>query len=261
MTHVVENSSHSCPIQTAAEYLKAANDILILFHTDPDGDAVGSAFSFCRALQKMGKRARCECSDPVPKKYGYLLSGVRQDTFEPKCIVSVDMAAPNLFGDKLAQYADKVDLCIDHHVSNTFYARNTLLDGKAAAACEIMADLIELLGVEIDVYIASSIYTGLSTDTGCFRYSNTTPKTLRCAADMIEKGACSAQINKDLFETASKGRLEMERRVLNTLEYFHEGRTAMCASHRKCAKRRGWRNPSLRAFLLFLRGSREFLPG
>jgi phosphoesterase RecJ-like protein len=179
------------------------------------------------ALQKRGRRARVECSDEMPAKYGYIFSDIENDGFEPDIIVSSDIASQNLLGEKLAKYKDQIALCIDHHPSNSLYAHFTLLDASAAATCEIIYDVIGQLGVEIDKNIANCLYTGLSTDTGCFRYSNTTPRTLRTAALMIEKGADAAHINKVMFETMSRQRLAAETMVLRTLEYHFGGKVAV----------------------------------
>lgn len=214
-------------IQKAVTMLKKAKSVLILTHKSPDGDTLGSAFALCRALKKLGHRARVVCSDPMPERYDYLHEELDTEEFEPDFIVASDIASVNLFGDGLKQYEGMVDLCIDHHPSNTGYAKFTLVDAAAAANCELMADVIDLLNVEIDKNIANCLYTGLATDTGCFRYSSTTPKTLHKAALMVEKGADNAKINKALFETTSRGRLELERMTLQTLEYYYGGKVAL----------------------------------
>ena len=100
-------------------------------------------------------------------------------SFTPGFVVAVDVASIQLFGDRnnVQKYAEHVDLCIDHHPSNNGYAYETLLDPGAAATCEIMIDVVTEMGVEITPDIAACLYTGIATDTGCFRFSNTTAKT------------------------------------------------------------------------------------
>lgn len=216
-------------LKKAASILKVADNIVILTHKSPDGDTLGSSFALCRALLKLGKKARVECSDAFPKKYGYLYDGIEFPDFEPQLIVASDIATENLLGEKLLKYKGKVGLCIDHHPSNEKYAAFTVLNPTAAANCETFPELISLLEVNIDSNIANCIYTGLATDSGCFRFSNTTAKTLQIAAHMIELGADNARINKLLFETMSKARIEMERLVFGTLEYHFDGRAALIA--------------------------------
>lgn len=214
-------------LKKTADTLKRADNILILTHKSPDGDTLGSAFALCRALIKTGKKAKVICGEPFPGKFAYLHDGLEFPDFDPGLIVASDIASAELMGKKLEAYAQKVDLCIDHHPSNTGYAAFTMLDPAAAATCEITADIIDLLNVEYDRNIADCIYTGLATDTGCFRYSNTTSKTLMTAAHMLDEGADSHKINKDLFETVSRARLEFERLALETIEYYFGGKAAL----------------------------------
>jgi bifunctional oligoribonuclease and PAP phosphatase NrnA len=234
----IDGDTRAKALKKAAGLLKDAENVLLLTHKSPDGDTLGCAFALCRALMKLGKKARVVCSDPIPAKYSYLADGV---SFErsPDFIVAVDTASTELLGDSLAPYAERVNLCIDHHPSNTGYAGFTVIDPTAAAACEIMAEIIDLLGVEIDSNIAACLYTGMATDTGCFRFSNTTPKTLRTAAEMIEKGADSVKLNKLLFETVSRERLEIERMALETLEYHIGGKAAIITLTRAMSKKAG----------------------
>lgn len=111
-------------------------------------------------------------------------------------------------------------------MSNSDYARLTLLDAQAAAACEVMTSVIRHLGVPLTKPMADALFTGCATDTGCFRYSNTTANTLRTAADLIDAGADSARITNDLFETVSRKRMTLENRIMDTLEYHFDDRCA-----------------------------------
>ena len=161
-------------VAQAAKELKKADNILILTHAYPDGDTLGSGYALCRALHKMGKSARVECSDIIPDKYRFMFEdmGPAED-FEPEYLCAVDVADSLLLGDKLKTYAESVDLCIDHHGSNTRYAKKLVLIPEYSAAAMIIAEIINALGVKIDSGIAACIYTGIATDTGCFKYSNT----------------------------------------------------------------------------------------
>lgn len=214
-------------LEAAAKLLSEKDNILILTHRSPDGDTLGSAYALCMALQKMGKTARVECSDPIPEKYSYFTDKVKKAEFDERFIVSVDIADTQLLGEKLSVYVDKIDLCIDHHGSNTHYAKNYYVEPTAAAAAQIIAKLINLMNIEIDKDIANAVFTGLSTDTGCFRYTNVTSETHRIAADMIDCGAESGMINRLMFETKSRSRMEIERKTLDTIEFFAEGRCAV----------------------------------
>lgn len=214
--------------EQTAEILKEQDDILILVHAHPDGDTLGCGYSLCRALLSLGKKAAVSCSDEIPQKYAYLSKGVEQYEFEPKFIVAVDVADTKLLGKRNESlYADKIDLCIDHHGSNILFAKKTLLDPSAAAACEIVLKVIRSLGADVTPETADCIYTGLSTDTGCFRYSNVTPATMRMAADMIEAGARHAEINTAMFETKTKTYVALEKLCLAGMKMYFDGKLAL----------------------------------
>ena len=209
--------------------LLGADDILILCHKNPDGDTLGSGAALCLALRRLGKTAAVLCSDPIPAMYAFLPITVFDGSFAPRFVVAVDVARIQLFGDKnnMPRYAEHVDLCIDHHASNSGYAYESLVDGSAAAAAELLTSLIPELGVELTPDIAACLYTGLATDTGCFRFTNTTAATHRAAARLIEAGADVATLNERLFECRSHARMEAERMALESLEYYYGDRCAM----------------------------------
>ena len=170
-------------VKQAADFLRENNDFLILMHASPDGDTLGCGTALCGALQRLGKRAKAICPDEVPHKFDYLFNAIEKQEFEPKTVVCVDIADTKLLGE-MKEIGDKAELCIDHHISNIEYAKRTVLDAECGAACEIIYELIKELGVPFDKALASSIYTGTATDTGCFKYSNTTPRTHKIAAEM-----------------------------------------------------------------------------
>ena len=225
-------------------YLNEQEDILILCHQSPDGDTLGSGFGLYYALRALGKRTQVVCSDPIPPQFSYLLPE-EMPQITPRCIVAVDVADPQLLGDKLSCLADKVDLCIDHHPSNRGYAARTLVRPDAAATAEVMAEIIRGLQVRLDQRMADCIYTGLCTDTGCFQYSNVTSYTLRIAADMMDLGADAYHINRKMFGTKSKARIAMEREVLDSLIYAMAGRVAVIAVTKEMLDRTGAKESEL----------------
>lgn len=215
-------------LKQTAEYLLENDNYLILCHRFPDGDTIGSGFALCRGLLQKGKRARVICSDLIPSKYDYLFSDIQPEDFTPKIIVAVDVADEQLLGASLQEeYGGKIQLCIDHHLSNTGYAEKLLLDGDAAAAGEVVWQLLKKMGVTPDLKMAEAVYTAISTDTGCFRYRNTSPSVLRLAADLMGMGIDTATINKLMFETKSRARIEIERQLLAGLEYWFDGKVAV----------------------------------
>lgn len=208
----------------AAEFLRNNDDFLILTHASPDGDTLGSAFALCNGLSQLGKHCMVVCPDEIPQKYNYLLADY--PTFTPKTLVAVDVADQKLLGALCEQYAGKINLTIDHHKSNVGYSDLLYLDDTAAAACECIYNVLLALGCEITPYIANCLYTGLATDTGCFKFSNTTPTTHRIAATLMEKGADYSEINRIMFETKSRERVALERLVLENIEFAFDGQLA-----------------------------------
>ena len=179
-----------------------------------------------RGLCSLGKRARFLCSDPVPKKFQYLFGGLGAQDFAPKFIVSVDIADRQLFGPILAEYREQVDLCLDHHGTNERFAKENYVEPRAAAACEVLFLVLKEMRVKISREIADCLFTGICTDTGCFRYGNVTPRTHRMAAELMELGARAADINREMFDTKSRSRMEVERRALDSLTFHLQDRCA-----------------------------------
>lgn len=214
-------------IKEAAQMLLSHDNILILMHKSPDGDAIGSAYGLCAALRNAGKNAQPVCSDPIPEKYGYITDKLPFCEFEPEYIVSVDLADTQLFGEALECYKDKVSLCIDHHGSNTGFAEYGIIDASAGACAQILVPIIREMGVTVDSLIADAIFTGITTDTGCFKFSNASADSYRIAADMIDCGARSAMINRIMFDTKTRQHLALEKMALESLRYFENGSIAM----------------------------------
>lgn len=226
-------------VEKCARLLKSKDNILILTHAHPDGDTLGSAFALCRALLSLGKKAKVKCADVIQSKYDYLFEDINMPDFDEDFIVAVDVATENLLGDLADVYAGRVDLCIDHHGTNTHYAKKLLLNADAAAACEIVFKVIKALGVEIDLGIANCLYTGLTTDTGCFRYASATSNTYRAAAELIDMGVDNGRINRIMFETKTKTYAALERMALEGMEFFCNERVCVITITQEMYKRTG----------------------
>lgn len=214
-------------LSEAATLLAENDNIDILTHRYPDGDTLGCAFALCYALRSIGKKANVKVMPKVPTKFSYLCENYKEQDFECKFVVSVDVAAPSLLGDLYDEYADKIDLCIDHHGSNCMEADNICVDATCAAACELVYQLIKEMDVEITKDIANALYTGISTDTGCFCYTNTTAQSHKIAAELIDTGCDFAKINRINFETKTRAKLKMERMVYDTMEFYCGGKCAI----------------------------------
>lgn len=213
-------------MKRAAELLQSWDRILILSHRSPDGDTLGCASALSRALISLGKSVQFRCADPVPKNMAYLFAGIEYGDFEPERIVTVDVADKALLG-ALEPLGERVDLAIDHHGTHRPFAREIWVDDTAGAACQMIYKLVQAMGVEITPEIADCLYTGISTDTGCFRYSNASPETHRIAASLLECGARAAEINRAMFETKSRAAVELLKHVYGDMEFYHDGRCAV----------------------------------
>ena len=227
------------------QMLGQAEDILLICHKNPDGDTLGSAGALQHALQAQGKRVAIFCSDKIAEKYGYMQLALYDGSWEPGYVVAVDVAGIQLFGEAASGYLKRVDLCIDHHPSNAGYAEATMLEEDSAATAEIIYQLIGMMGIEMTKVMADCLYTGISTDTGCFKFTNTTPRTHRIAAELMEQGADFVRLNEILFESKSQQRLAIERIALSHLEYHFDNRCALMYVTREEIERTGVENSDL----------------
>ena len=215
-------------VKEAARWLLERDHFLILTHRRPDGDAVGSAVSLCLGLRAIGKDAWIWANPQFTPRYAQRLAGLtRQDLAENAVIVAVDMASESLLPMGGDIFAGRTQLCLDHHPSNTGYAVETLVQPECGGCGELIWDLLEELDVNITPDMAEAIYIAISTDTGCFRFANTTARTFRTAAKTVEHGAQIAPINRELFEIKTKGRLQLEARIMAGMEFYADGKVAI----------------------------------
>ncbi len=250
-------------LNETCDFLRDNDNFIILTHANPDGDTLGSAFGLAMLLKGMDKRVRVLCPDNIPEKYRYFTKYVAFDCEEDKnaTVVAVDVADPKLLGSLEESFSSRVLLCIDHHISNKCYAKYTYLDGNAAANCECIYDIAVALGERVDKKMALALYTGISTDTGCFRFSNTTSKTLRIAADLMERKIDTAEINRIMFETKSKGRLELEKQAVEGLEYHFSGKCAIVTVTRKMLLETGCNDEEIEGVTSISRGIEGVMVG
>lgn len=222
--------------QTLARIL-AADTVVCLIHRRPDGDAVGSAAALMHIAKALGKSAFGLCEDKIPERLLFLTEGLTFDTAPQKTdalYLAVDVASPpqlGALGERLAAAGIKIDLMIDHHAVGEPFADHDIVP-EAAAAGEIVYDIAEALIKEghlpaLPKPAARALYAALSSDTGCFRYSNVTPKTMRTAAALLETdGVDAADINHMLFETKSERQLRAEAFAIEHTDTSRDGKIA-----------------------------------
>lgn len=215
-------------MQETANLLIQNNNILLLCHKHPDGDTLGSATSLAYALIEMGKTVRIECNDPIPKDFDFMFEGVENHEFEPEFIIAIDVADTKLLGTELeGKYGKCIDLCIDHHSSNILYAEKVFLDSTSASTAEMIYLLLGELNADITPLVASCLFTGVSTDTGCFRFSNTTVRTFEIASKLAALGADTYNIIQVFFETKTKTYAALERLALDSMRFYFSDRCAL----------------------------------
>lgn len=213
-------------IEEAAEILKVHDNYTILSHANPDGDTAGCAYGLCRALHKMGKKARVRCGDAFSDRFAFMWENLECGEFPEETIVSVDVADPRLLGALEELYKDKVLLAVDHHVSHVDFAENLCVEPDAAACAQTVFKIIKAMGADLDKDIAACLYTAIATDSGCFKYSSVSPETHRIAAELLEYDFGFSQLNFVLFDLKTKERIALEETIYRNMKYYLDG---MCA--------------------------------
>ena len=213
----------------AADFLLSHDRYVILTHVRPDGDTIGCAAALCIGLRNLGKTAHVLYNPEATSLYSNYLEGlIAPEDYTPDTVVSVDMAARGLFPKNARIYLDRVDLAIDHHGSQEYFARETCVEPDRAACAELLYDILKLLG-PVTPEMAIPLYVGISTDCGCFVYGNTTAGTHRIAADLMDIGIPAAQLNKRHFRTKSAVRMKLESLLINSTDFFDGDTVAMGA--------------------------------
>ena len=212
-----------------ARFLQAGDNYAIVTHRRPDGDTLGSAVTLCRGLRQLGKQAWVLENPEVTEKYAPLLCGLTKPQVEDgDVVVCVDVASPGMLPECFRALENSIVLRIDHHGAATPFTPESLVEPETAACGEIVYGVLREMGVVLDKPMAESLYTAVSTDTGCFRYANTTANTLRVAADCAEAGADTFAMNQLYFETNSLGRLRLQGWLVENALFLQKGQIAIC---------------------------------
>lgn len=229
----------SLTARQVADLLAEPKNTLVLLHTRPDGDAVGSAVALKLLLEALGSRARCVCADEVPHREAFLLDGVQDSLLEsaiPKDfaverVVTVDTASPAQMGTLADAWLDRVNVMIDHHGTGAPYASGWI-ESTAGATGEMIFMLSRLWLAdgaiqEIPMRAEEAMFTAIASDTGGFRYSNVTPTTHLCAAELIRAGVDTASINHRLFECKPYERMRAEQLGFAAMRRYFDGRVTV----------------------------------
>ena len=220
-----------------AKLLLTHENILILTHRNPDGDTVASAAALCSALRRGGRTAWLYPNRQIGRKLlPYCESCFAPEGFAPKFTVAVDAADRKLLSEG---FDGAVDLCIDHHPTNSFYAAETFLHAEKASCAEIVMEIIQCMNGDLSPREATLLYIGLSTDTGCFQYSNTNAASFRAAAEMLRCGADNVKVNTDFFRKVSPARIRLESMIYSGMRFFRDGKIAVATVTKEMLDRSG----------------------
>lgn len=219
-------------LQDAAAFIRERDDFLVVSHVQPDGDAISSTVAIGWLLEKLGKSYTMLNEGPVPSRLRYLWHSGEIVTIENderpqrqfRNVICVDCADYSRVGNRGKEWiADGADILnIDHHPTNDGYGRVNLLKFHAAATAEIIIELIDVLAFPIDRDVATAIYTGILTDTGGFRYSNTSPDVMSIASRLLQAGVNGPELAELLLERMSFGQMQMIQRGLSRLAFSED---------------------------------------
>ena len=215
-------------LEEAAKWIREKDDFLLVTHVHPDGDGLGAQSALYLALKRMGKKVRVANRDPLPRCYHWLPFSESVETTDivppHEVCVTLDAGDLNRLRDGAKRSDYRLILNIDHHVSNARFGDLNWIDTASPATGEMVYRLLRAIGTEVDRDIAESIYTSLVTDTGAFKYSNTTPQCHRLAAELMEAGARVPLLCDRIFASVTPSALQLLRISLGKLATVEGGR-------------------------------------
>lgn len=220
------------PLNRIAELLNRGKSILLLPHIHPDGDTIGSSLALLLALRKIGKEALVLVEDELPSNLKFLplddIHSKLSEGFYPDVVIAIDVSDLERLGKRRAYIENApVTVNLDHHITNLCFAQHNYVDVQAAATGEIIYELIKTMQVDMDKEIAACIYCALSTDTGSFKYDNTTAKTHQIASALLEHGLDLNKITVDLYQNKAYGKIKLLGEALNTLKVYYAGKLSI----------------------------------
>ncbi|WP_028610991.1 DHH family phosphoesterase [Paenibacillus harenae] len=224
---MIMQGSYLKQLDDALAFIKDANQILVVSHVQPDGDAISSTVAVGWLLQKLGKSAVLINEDELPSRLNYLhlFDAIIHYKLAPPeqkfdAVIAVDCADFTRIGEVAGSFASEAKLLnIDHHPTNNAFGSVNVIQAEAAATVEILFDLIERAGVALDLDCATAIYTGLLTDTGGFRYSNTSPRVMEIASRLLAVGVAGNELADHLLEKMTLAKLKLLQMALNRLTF------------------------------------------
>jgi phosphoesterase RecJ-like protein len=229
----------------AADFFRNHDRFLLLVHEKPDGDALGSCLGAAHLLNQLGKTFHLINDDPIPSKFTFIPMSERFELPEGvdqrfDAVISFDCGDRKRLGRSGQLISDSANILnVDHHITNDRFGTENLVDTDAAATCQIVYKIARELGVDLDLDAATCLYTGLVTDTGGFRYSNTTEEVLLIAADLLRRGVQPYNVVDKVMETMTWPQVLLIRDALDSLSRDESGRIAWVSVTRELLERIG----------------------
>ena len=241
---LAEKAKKQSNLDAAADFLLSHDNYLVAIHDNPDGDCFGSALGLCRMMKLLGKSADIISVCEIPKRLSFLNDSgdvtvhVGKDGFNSaiqqknRCVISIDVASGQLLGSLENDICPLLELAVDHHNFNTLPTENKYVDSTAAAAGEIITYLAEILECKTERIlltkeVSDALFAAVSSDTGCFKYSNADSDTHKAAGILIERGANAADVNTRLFDIKTKKQIAVEALACSTVKYYENNRIAL----------------------------------
>lgn len=247
--------------------LKEKDKIVILPHVSADGDSIGSSLALALALGKLGKHVKIYIEEKVPQTFEFLPGldiieiykkapeetvpgevNIGSEAFE--VAVALDTGDEGRLGNRLEILkASAVTINIDHHATNTMFAQYNHVQPNSSSVGELMYQLLKEMDIDIDVDISTCLYVSILTDTGGFRYSNTTSLTHKVVSSLINYGVETAEICRRIFETRSCEKVKLMGLVISNLEFFHNGKIAYASITKEHLNKAGSKNDDSEGFV------------
>ena len=208
-----------------AKALLEHDNFIILTHRNPDGDTCGSSAALCSALRRAGKTAYLYKNEQITGKHLLFTEQFfAPEDYVPEFVVAVDVASETMLPNG---FEGRIDVCIDHHPSNSHYAKDWLVKGEKSSCGEIIFELVCMIADAPTAEEATWLYIALSTDTGCFQYANTNSASFKAASELLKYGADNVNVNWEYFRKVSRARLKLESMIYAGLEYYRDGLISM----------------------------------
>lgn len=231
-------------MQAVIDKIMSAKSVAVIPHVNEDPDALGSCFAFAQMLRKMGKEATVYVSGKVEARLAFIgrdyvmyHEGIEHNHDLCACLDCGDIDRITERKTLFDEIGNSVN--IDHHFTNTLFADANYVDGNAAAASEILYSLFQKMGVQIDDDIARNLYIGICSDTGCFKYSNVTPKTMRTAASLLEYNFDHAEMARLLFDSETLEAAKLKAEITEGIQTYADGKIKIVVTDENAGEKYG----------------------